>query len=242
MDASTVIRATRWLLVALLLACGGASDAGPGENSVKPGINDRFLDPDLDVDRWTKTFEGESREISASRKQILAALELKPGHEIADVGAGTGLFLAPFSEAVGEKGHVFAVDISPKFLEHLRKRANKEKLDNVTVVTGGERSVELAKGSVDVVFVCDTYHHFEYPKATLASILEALRPGGALVVVDFERVPGVTKKWVLNHVRAGKKVFRAEIEKAGFAFDRELKIDGLKENYAIRFTAPTGAE
>ncbi len=236
------MRAVRWLSIALLLACGGASDAGPGETSVKPGINDRFLDPDLDVDRWLKVFEGESREISTSRQQILAALELKPGQAVADIGAGTGLFLAPFSKAVGNDGHVYAVDISPKFLEHLRARVKQDKLANATVVTGGERSVKLKDSSVDVVFVCDTYHHFEYPKATLASIRSALRPGGTLVVVDFERIPGKTKKWILGHVRAGKKVFRAEIEDAGFVFDRELEIEGLNENYALRFSVPTGSE
>ena len=60
----------------------------------------------------------------------------------------------------------------------------------MTVVLGGERSVELPEASVDLAFVCDTYHHFEYPRSTLASLHTAIRPGGALVVVDFEREPG----------------------------------------------------
>lgn len=83
--------------------------------------------------------------------------------------------------------------------------------------------------------MCDTYHHFEYPRATLASIRRALRPGGRLVVIDFERIPGKTRPWLLSHVRAGKAVFRGEVEKAGFAFVREAEIEGFRENYFLLF-------
>ena len=96
-------------------------------------------------------------------------------------------------------------------------------------------SAAIPKNSVDVVFVCDTYHHFEYPEAMLASLHEALRPGGRLVVVDFERIPGETPDWVLEHVRAGKAVFRSEIEAAGFVLVREADIAGLSENYVLQF-------
>ena len=67
----------------------------------------------------------------------------------------------------------------------------------------------------------------------LASIRAALRPGGALVVVDFERIPGVSPDWILKHVRAGKDEFRAEIEAAGFRFVEE--VDLMRENYFLRF-------
>jgi predicted methyltransferase len=87
---------------------------------------------------------------------------------------------------------------------------------------------------VDVAFICDAYHHFEDPGAMLASIRGALRPGGTLVVVDFERVPGRSPDWVLKHVRAGKDEFRAEIEAAGFRFEGEVKL--MRENYFLRFT------
>src|SRR5690606_28394541 len=94
----------------------------------------------------------------------------------------------------------------------------------------------LPKASIDVIFVCDTYHHFSHPESTLASLHRALRPGGRLVVVDFERIPGVSREWLLDHVRAGKEVFRAEIEAAGFVLDREVEIAGLEENYCLTFT------
>ncbi len=198
-------------------------------------INKRFLSKDLKVDDWVKRFEGESREVSVHRKAIVAALNLPANARIADVGAGTGLFLPQFSKAAGSAGKVYAVDISPRFLEHLRKRVAKEGMSNVEVVTGTATEVKLAAGSVDVVFTCDTYHHFEQPAKTLASIRSALKPGGTLIIVDFHRIPGKSSDWILNHVRAGQKLVRKEIEAAGFSFSRDLKVKGLVDNYAIEF-------
>lgn len=236
------------LLLSLLVcaACQGPKSEGqpvgtqpsaamPDESSVKPGINKDFLDPKLEVAKYEERFEGESREIFAQRARIAGLLDLQSGMRIADVGAGTGLFTRMFASKVGEKGVVYAVDIAKQFVEHVEKDAIEKGLHHVKGVVCTERSVELPPASVDVVFVCDTYHHFEYPKHTLASIREALRPGGELVVVDFIRIPGTSREWILDHVRAGQDVVTQEIEAAGFAKVRDEATPFLKENYAMRF-------
>jgi len=205
------------------------------EVDVKPGINDRFLDPELEVDKLVDTFEVESREIFHARTRIARACGFDEGMEVADVGAGTGLFTFLFAQDVGASGKVYAVDISDKLVAFIGERAAERGLSQVEPVLGTVREVELAEASVDAVFACDTYHHFNYPMTTLASIHRALRPGGTLIVVDFERIPGVSRDWLLSHVRAGKEVFRAEIEAAGFEFVEELEIEGLEENYFLRF-------
>ena len=84
------------------------------------------------------------------------------------------------------------------------------------------------------MFICDTYHHFEFPTSTLASIREALRPGGEILLVEFHRIPGKSSDFILNHVRAGKEVFVKEIEAAGFESLGEVK-GFLNDNYLIRF-------
>lgn len=209
--------------------------AAGDEESVRPGVNKNFLDPELDVDKFVKRFEVESREIYLSRKAIVDGCGIKPGMKIADVGAGTGLFSRIFSNRTGDSGWVYAVDISTRFLEHINKESAAQKIKNITGVLCAENSVTLPPNSVDLVFICDTYHHFEYPKSTMQSIHDALKDGGHLVVVDFERIPGETREWLLNHVRAGKDVFRAEIQDAGFTLVEEAKIEGLKENYFLKF-------
>lgn len=202
---------------------------------VPKDVNARFLDPDLNPEEWLERFEIESREVYACRKAIVDALRLESGNRVADVGSGTGLFLTPFSRAVTDTGQVFAVDISPRLIEHMRQRVTQEKLTNVEVVLSDEESAQLPEESVDVVFICDTYHHFEYHAAMLRSIRSALRSGGQLVVIDFERIPGESREWILGHVRAGKDVFRHEVERSGFEFVEEVKIPGFQENYFLRF-------
>lgn len=232
---------SRLPLLPFLLCLGAAACSGaPGtsapveEQSVKPGINEPFLDPEMEVEEWVQRFEGESREVFAQRTRVARAVGLEEGDVVADVGAGTGLFTEMFAQDVGEAGMVYAVDISSKMVEHLRERVERKGLEQVEPVLSEARDVGLPEGSCDVVFVCDTYHHFEYPRTTLASIHRALRPGGEFVVVDFERIPGVSREWILGHVRAGKEVFRSEIEEAGFVFVEELDV-GLEENYFLRF-------
>ena len=86
-----------------------------------------------------------------------------------------------------------------------------------------------------MAFLSDTYHHFEYPKGTMDSLVRALKKGGTLVVIDFERIEGKSREWLMGHVRAGKEVFRKEIEGAGLTLIEEIKIEGFKENYFLRF-------
>jgi predicted methyltransferase len=210
-------------------------DGTSNNSSVRPDINREFRNPDLDVQQWIARFELESREIFAARREVLAACQLKRGSRVADIGAGTGLYSRLFADAVGEGGWVYAVDIAPAFVRHIAQRAEADRLANLSAVLCTERNVTLPPASVDLAFVCDTYHHFEHPQATLASIHRALSEGGRLVVVDFERIPGQSREWVVEHVRAGKAEFRAEIEAAGFAFVDEVKVEGFRENYLLRF-------
>lgn len=205
------------------------------EPSVKKGINDSFKAPELDVENFLSRFEVESREVFAARHEILKALELKPGMRVADIGAGTGLYTFLLSESVGYDGWVYAVDIAPGFLDHIRGIAAARKVGNISPVLCQEDAVGLPPESIDLAYVCDTYHHFEYPLSTTRTIHRALKPGGRFVVVDFERIPGESREWILDHVRAGKDESRAEIEQAGFEFVREIKVEGLAENYFIEF-------
>ena len=222
------------LALVALAACKSSPPPAPPP-SVKPGINKDFLDPALDPQKFVERFETESREISTERAAIASMVGLKPGQSMADIGAGTGLFTLPFAEAVGPKGRVYAVDIAPAFVERIEQLAAERGVRNVEGVVCAEDDTRLPKDSIDVAFVCDTYHHFEYPAQTLASIHRALRKGGELVVVEFHRIEGVSREWCMSHVRAGQEVFVSEILAAGFEQLAQDQLPGLKENYVVRF-------
>ena len=238
------------LLLPSLLACKPApatstpTDAGDqdgdqpepdgDEVSVRPGVNDKYF-ADGAVKTWTDTLEGERREVIAHRDEIVGALELKPGMVVADVGAGTGAFLEPLALAVGPEGKLYAVDIVPSFLEHLRRRADEAGLGNVEVVAAGERDVMLPADSVDLLFVCDVYHHLEYPAAYLRTLHRALRADGRLVIVEFDKVPGKTTPGMMKHVRQDRATLLQEVGAEGFVLEREVDSVVLDENYMLVF-------
>lgn len=208
----------------------GSSGFGQDE-SVNPGINDSFLDPD--PKSFVERFEKEGREVYDNREEIVEKLELKPGMTVADVGAGTGLFTRLMAPKVGKEGKVYAVDIAKTFVNHVVMSSHARGFRNVEGIVCSADDAKLPENSVDVVFICDTYHHFEFPQKTMTSILKALKPDGKLVVLDFERIEGVSSDWILGHVRAGKEVFQSEIEKAGFELVEEK--DLFQENYFLVF-------
>lgn len=213
--------------VATLLALAAQAQ----EHSLSPGVNRSYAD--ADYRRWQAMFETEGREVFDRRHEIVDALKLVPGSTVADVGAGTGAFMAPFAQKVGAGGTVIAQDVSPGFIRGIEARAAREKLGNVRTVLGAEKDVRLPAASIDLVFVCDTYHHFEYPQAMLASLRAALKPGGRLVVIDYEKIPGRSSDWVMGHVRAGREAVIAEVEATGFRLLNSHTL--LRDNFFLEF-------
>jgi SAM-dependent methyltransferase len=222
------------LLVSLAAAAGtGVQTQPPGNEppAVGPRLNAGYLDPD--VERWRYVFESPGREVFDQRLRIVQVAGVFPGMRVADIGAGTGLFTVLFARAVGPAGKVYAVDISPGFVEAIERRAAEYHVDNVEAIVSDPEDARLPPESVDLVFLCDTYHHFEYPRSMLASISRALREDGELVVIDYRRILGVSSPWVMSHVRAGQAEITEEIRSAGFEVVEEH--DFLRENYFLRF-------
>ena len=198
-----------------------------------PRINERFYDPN--VGEWAARFEGESREIYARRNDIVAASGVNAGMTVADVGAGTGFMAMLFAKQVGPAGRVIAAEVSKPFAAAIMQRAKNEGVQNLSTVIGTQTETGLPAGSVDIVFTSDVYHHFEQVAATLASIRRALKPGGRFIVVDFERIPGVSPQNTLDHVRAGKETVIDEVRAAGFRLREEVRSLHLKTNYYLIF-------
>jgi len=217
-------------IAVIFLTLAAAPCVGAQETNVAPTINQNFKSADLDVESWATRFTGESREVFHARNDVVKALALKPGEQIADIGAGTGLYTRLFAQAVGPTGTVYATDIAPKFLAYIRENAAKDGLKNVQTVLGGDRDTNLKAASVDVAFSSDVYHHFEYPLTMNASIRRALKPNGRLYVLEMEKTGTQT-----THVRAPKQAVIAEIEKSGFKLVEDVKVPGLHDNYLLHF-------
>ncbi|WP_169975031.1 class I SAM-dependent methyltransferase [Tautonia rosea] len=220
------------ILLGSAIACPTKAQEKPG---APPELNEAFRDPD--VDQFVERFESESREVATLQDEVLKILELKPGMRVADVGAGTGLYTIPMAQAVGAEGAVFAVDIAPNFLNYIARRAQQQQLINVCTVLGTQDSTQLPPETLDLVFICDTYHHFEDPAAVLGSIHRSMKPGARLVVIDFDRREGVSSPFIMEHVRADSQTFIQEIAATGFRpIDmEEIDLPPFEENFMAIF-------
>jgi ubiquinone/menaquinone biosynthesis C-methylase UbiE len=116
--------------------------------------------------------------------RVIAALNLKRGQIVADIGAGTGYFTVRLAKSEAAP-KVYGADIEPSMVSYLRERAAKEGLDNVTAVQAAADQPNLPE-PVDLVLIVDTYHHIGDREAYFRRLTKSIRPGGRLVIIDFK--------------------------------------------------------
>jgi len=140
-----------------------------------------------DVAHWEQVFDDPGRDSWQKPRELVAALALRPGMRVADLGAGTGYFSRYLSEAVGPDGAVFAVDTEPNLVVHLRARAEREHTDNVVPILASADEPRLPADSTDVVLIVDTYHHIDDRRGYLRRLQQVLRKRGRVAVVDWQK-------------------------------------------------------
>jgi ubiquinone/menaquinone biosynthesis C-methylase UbiE len=164
--------------------------------------------------------------------RMLAALEIKKGSVVADVGAGVGYHVWRLAELVGPTGKVFAEDIQEDMLRLLSKNIKDRKLQNVDIVLGTPTDPKLPERSLDLVLMVDVYHEFSDPIAMMKRIQAALKPDGRVVLVEFRKEdPNVPIQPL--HKMSVQDV-RSELEPLGFKF--QSTIEFLPWQHVISFT------
>jgi ubiquinone/menaquinone biosynthesis C-methylase UbiE len=115
---------------------------------------------------------------------VLAALALKPGDAVADIGCGTGYFSWRLARAVGSAGRVYGVEIQPEMLARLAAKMKERAVDNVIGILGTLEDPRLPQ-PVDLVLMVDVYHEFSHPAEMMAAICRQLKPGGRVALVEY---------------------------------------------------------
>jgi FkbM family methyltransferase len=177
--------------------------------------------------------ERQERELEENTSQLLKNLAVKPGMVIADIGAGSGYHSTLLSKMVGE-GKVYAVDVEPEMIAYLNDRIKLEGTKNIIPVLSTEQKVSLPANSIDMMLLVDVYHEFSYPYEMALSMLEALKPGGKLVLVEFRAEdPAVPIKTI--HKMSEQQSVK-EFKVAGFSFEKN--ISNLPWQHCLIFRKP----
>ncbi|HVS30607.1 MAG TPA: methyltransferase domain-containing protein [Thermoanaerobaculia bacterium] len=146
---------------------------------------------------------------------VIAAMKLKDGDVVADVGAGTGYFTRRLARAVAPRGRVYANDVQPEMLELLRASVSKEKITNVIPILGATADPRLPDSALDWILLVDVYHEFQEPKPMLARLREALKPDGHVALVEY-RAEGTSASHIRREHRMTKDEVLSEWLPAGF--------------------------
>ncbi len=194
----------------LLASCGGRPAAVRNQPAIPPRQPAEVMS--FESADW---LERPGRAEEDRPELVLAAMRLRPGQAVAEIGCGSGFFARRLARAVAPGGRVYAEDIQPQMLDLLKERAGKEGIGNIVPVLGTEVDPRLPRGAIDRVLLVDVYHEFQQPKPMLARIRESLAPGGLVALVEY-RLEGETASHIRPPHRMSVAQVLAEWRPAGF--------------------------
>jgi len=192
----------------------------------EPATQQQFTDIDL----WVKRFEDPERDKWQKPAEVVKAMDLKTGDVVADIGAGTGYFTRHIAAAVGPSGKALGLDIEPGMVEYMKEDAKKLNLSNYEARVVKTDDPEFAPHSIDVIFLCDTYHHIENRVAYFRNVMPSLKTGGRIVVVDFIKD---TDFGPPRDHKMAQEVVIEELQKAGYKLIKTH--DLLEHQYFLEF-------
>jgi ubiquinone/menaquinone biosynthesis C-methylase UbiE len=198
------------------------------------GIGKRYLGREISgVMGWQGAawLERDMREREERTDLLLEALALKPGMVVADIGAGTGYLSRRMAPLVIPSGKVIALDLQPEMVNILQTGVKRLGLSQIEVKLGAVDDIKLPKNSIDMAIMVDVYHELAYPYEVMSSIMQALKPRGRIIFVEYKaedaRVP----------IKPLHKMSEAQIKReAGvFALEWERTVSTLPWQHVVIF-------
>lgn len=172
--------------------------------------------------------EPDGRDKEQKPDEVLKLMGVKTGQVIVDIGAGSGYFTRRFAAAVGPAGKAIGVEIDSAMVRSLNADARRLGLTNYEARLVEPADPLLAARSVDVIFLCDTYHHISERVAYFANVRQSLKPGGRLVILDYVRTKERSEHSIVKEEAVD------ELRRAGFRLAREFDLL-LPKQYFLEF-------
>jgi len=171
------MRSQRWVVSVLAVVCAVAA------------LSAQQRDPK----QYANTLDNPDRVAGLHVDQVVAALALKPGMKIADLGSGSGVFTIPFAKAVGPSGKVYAIDVDKGLLAIIGDKAKAANVTNIQTVVADAKDAKIPE-PVDLIFICDTMHHLPEQAEYVKQFAKQVTPAGRVAVIDFAE-----GKWPSGH-------------------------------------------
>ena len=200
------------------------------QTGVHPISGRRFADVmDASGAAWLDRTE---REVEEAPDEAINIIGVKKGSTVADVGAGSGYMTVRLAKKVGPGGTVYATDIQQRMLGLLDVRLKAARLSNVTLVLGAPDDPKLPSDSIDMALLVDVYHELSQPQAMLRHLHDALKAGGRLVLLEYQKEdPSIP---IRPEHKMSVAEAKNEIEPEGFRLGRVD--DGLPRQHVLIFT------
>jgi ubiquinone/menaquinone biosynthesis C-methylase UbiE len=186
------------------------------------------------IDRYIQALERPERDEYQQPDKVIEALALNGGIVVADVGAGSGYFTRRLAQAVGETGQIIAVDVEQKMLNYNKQELEKLGIaDRATFILAKPNDPSLPENSVDLIFLCNVYHHVEKQGDYFAGTKSALAPDGRVVIVDFYHDERSGKLGFSKHHLVSRERVITNMEQAGYILSKEHTF--LSRQYFLEF-------
>jgi ubiquinone/menaquinone biosynthesis C-methylase UbiE len=223
----------RTMLASLVLVClcprGAFAQAKP---ATAGDVQKLHQDPKA----YIAMLDNPARDAEQKPGEVIAALGLTGRERVADIGAGSGYFTFRFASQLRSGGEVLAVDVSPDMIVHINQRVRDLGAANVRTILARPDDPLLATVPVDLVFICNTWHHIGDHARYLALLERALAPGGRVAIVDYRKASMPVGPPL--EMREAREDVVGEFERAGFRLVREH--DFLPYQYFLVFARAAG--
>ena len=191
-----------------------------------------------DIKQYLEQLDSEERDQYQKPRQVIEALNLKPGLAVADLGSGSGYFTRRFIEAVTETGKVYAVDVEPEMLKYAEESVvHMHRSYTVEFILARPDNPKLPYGSIDLLFLCNTYHHLEERAKYFSDTKSSLKPGGRLAIIDFYNDERSGELGFPKRHLVPRETVIAELTKADYRLAREHTF--LPRQYFLEFVPVT---
>lgn len=187
-----------------------------------------------DIKQYLEHLDSSDRDQYQKPSQVVEALRLKPGMAIADLGSGSGYFTRRFVEAVTDTGIVYAIDVEPEMLAYTKDSIVHLHISyTAEFILARPDNPKLPYQSVDLLFICNTFHHLEDRTKYMSDVKSALKPGGRVAIVDFYHDERSGELGFSKHHLVPRETVLQEMTAAGYRLVREHTF--LPRQYFLEF-------